>query len=103
MDDEIFESDIYTLTDEEGNEADYELIGSISEGDVVYYALIPCADSGKKDEEEYIVLRCEEDENGEEVLVSIDDDEEFDRIADIFDDEFADINYDDGEEEADGE
>ena len=40
----------------------------------------------------------EEDENGEEVLVSIDDDEEFDRIADIFDDEFADIFYDSDED-----
>ncbi len=40
------------------------------------------------------MLRGEKDENGEEILVSIEDDEEFDRIADIFDDEFADIDYD---------
>ena len=40
------------------------------------------------------MLRGEKDENGEEILVSIEDDEEFDRIADIFDDEFADIDSD---------
>ena len=92
--DEIFENeDIYTLTDEEGNESDYELIGSIEENGVVYYALIPYTDDDT-DPEEYIVLRGEKDENGEEILVSIEDDEEFDRIADIFDDEFADIDYD---------
>ena len=92
--DEIFENeDIYTLTDEEGNERDYELIGSIEENGVTYYALIPYTDDDT-DPEEYIVLRGEKDENGEEILVSIEDDEEFDRIADIFDDEFADIDYD---------
>lgn len=92
--DEIFENeDIYTLTDEEGNESDYELIGSIEENGVAYYALIPYTDDDT-DPEEYIVLRGEKDENGEEILVSIEDDEEFDRIADIFDDEFADIDYD---------
>mgnify|MGYP004656540835 FL=1 len=92
--DEIFENeDIYTLTDEEGNESDYELIGSIEENGVTYAALIPYTDDDT-DPEEYIVLRGEKDENGEEILVSIEDDEEFDRIADIFDDEFADIDYD---------
>ena len=62
--------EIYTLTDEEGND--------------------------KSDE--YVVLRAEADENGEEMLVTIDDDEEFDRIADIFDDMFSDILYDEPEE-----
>ena len=58
-----------------------------------YYALIPYTEDDSEPEE-YIVLRGEKDENGEEILVSIEDDEEFDRIADIFDDEFADIDYD---------
>lgn len=95
MADELFESDVFTLTDEEGNEDDYELIGTVEVDDVTYYALIPCTDDDKE-AEEYIVLRGEKDEDGEDVLVSIEDDEEFDRIADIFDDEFADIDYDEG-------
>ena len=40
-----------------------------------------------------MILRLEM-EDGEEMLVSIDDDEEFDRVADFFDDQFADIDYD---------
>lgn len=96
-DEEIFEGDdIYTLTDDEGNESDFELIGSVEVDGTAYYALIPYSEDADDSEEpeEYIVLRGEKDENGEEILVSIDDDEEFDRIADIFDDEFADIDYD---------
>ncbi|MBR2482175.1 MAG: DUF1292 domain-containing protein, partial [Oscillospiraceae bacterium] len=38
---------------------------------------------------------CGVDEDGEDILETIEDDEEFDRIADIFDDEFSDIFYDD--------
>lgn len=100
---EIFEGDdIVTLTDEEGVEKDYEIIGSVEVDEKLYYALVPCTDDGKEPEE-YIVLRSELEKNEEgeeeEVLVSIEDDEEFDRVADIFDDEFADIDYDmDGEE-----
>ena len=98
--DEIFESDdIYTLTDEEGNENDFELIGSVEVEGVTYYALVPYSEEDDSEPEEYIVLRGEKDENGEEILVSIEDDEEFDRIADIFDDEFADIDYDMAPEE----
>ncbi len=97
MADEIFESDIYTLTDEDGNENDFELIGTVEVDGVTYYALIPYTEDEDADVEEYIVLRGEKDENGEDVLVSIEDDEEFDRVADIFDDEFADVDFE-GEE-----
>ena len=89
MADEIFEAEIYTLTDEEGVEKDYELIGTVELEEVTYYALIPVTDDENAEVDEYIVLRGEKDENGEDVLVSIEDDEEFDRVADIFDDEFA--------------
>ena len=48
-----------------------------------------------EDKEEYVILKREADENGEDMLVTIDDDEEFDRVADIFEDElFGEIDYD---------
>ena len=47
-----------------------------------------------EDKEEYVILKREADENGEDMLVTIDDDEEFDRVADIFEDElFGEIDY----------
>ncbi|MBR0303497.1 MAG: DUF1292 domain-containing protein [Clostridia bacterium] len=93
---EYFESEIYTLTDEDGVEEDFELIGKYMEDGVTYNALVPADES--KQNGEYIILRREEDENGDVFLATIEDDEEFDRIADIFDDSFNDLDYDEGAE-----
>ena len=94
------EREFYTLTDEEGNEIEFELIGSAEIKGTVYYAMIP-ADAAEKAQEsdngfcEYVILRAEKDENGEDTLVTIDDDEEFDDVADYFDDMFSEeIDYD---------
>ncbi len=96
MADEIFETeDIYTLTDEDGNEMQFSLLGSCEIDGKEYFAMIPL-DEGT---DEYVILKKEVDENGEEMLVTIDDDDEFDRVADLFEDElFDEIDYDAGEE-----
>ena len=93
MAEELFdEAEIFTLTDEEGNENQFELIGSHEMDGITYLALIPIDNN---DDEEYVILKVEQDEDGEDMLVTIDDDDEFDRIADIFDDElFNEIDYD---------
>lgn len=85
MAEELFEPDLITLTDEEGNETQFEIIASYEMDGLAYLALVPTENN---DEGEYVILRVEADpENeGEEILVTIDDDEEFDKIADIFDD-----------------
>ena len=102
MADEIFEAEIYTLTDEDGVEKDYELIGTVELEDVKYFALVPVTEDEDAEVDEYIVLRGEKDENGEDVLVSIDDDEEFDNVADYFDDLFSqEIDYDAAESDSD--
>ena len=94
------EREFYTLTDEEGNEIEFELIGSAEINGIVYYAMIPAdaADKAQESEDgfcEYVILRAEKDENGEDSLVTIDDDEEFDDVADYFDDMFSEeIDYD---------
>lgn len=85
MAEELFEPEVFTLTDEEGNENDFELIASHELDGVTYLALMPTEDN---ENGEYVILRLEADpENAdEEILVTIDDDDEFDKIADIFDD-----------------
>lgn len=95
LDEEYFDTEIYTLTDEEGNEEEFELIGKYMENGVTYNALIPADE--KKQNGEYIILRREEDGEGNVFLATIEDDDEFDRIADIFDDSFNDVDYDEGE------
>ena len=90
MDEKEFQSEYYTLTDEEGNELQFEVIGSAELNGTVYYAMIPVDDQPEEEDVyEYVILKTEIDEDGEEMLVTIDDDAEFDKIADIFDDMFS--------------
>ena len=86
----------FTLTDEDGNELEFELIGSGEVDGVMYYAMIPAedADDESKDAFEYVILKSEVDEEGEESLFTIDDDEKFDRVADFFDDMFSTVDFD---------
>lgn len=94
---------IFTLTDEEGNESQFELIGNLDINGNTYVALVP-VESENSEEEEYVVLKVEEDENGEEFLVTIDDDDEFDEVADAFEDQFmAEFDYDAAETQEDAE
>lgn len=91
MDGEQNESSII-LTDEDGKEVEFEFVDSFDFEENTYYVLIPTEDN--KDEE-YVILRLEKDENGEDILSTIDDDEEFDRVADYFEDEYlSEIDYD---------
>ena len=86
---------IYTLTDENGNEIQFELVGACEFKGVQYYAMIPVEADDKDDEIcEYVILKGVV-ENGEESLVTIDDDDEFEDVADYFDDLLtSEIDYD---------
>ena len=99
MEEKNMEFDCYTLTDENGKESQYELLATCEMNGNTYYALIPVDASEEDDVLEYVILKLEKEVDGEEFLVSIDDDDEFDRIADIFEDElFSEIDHDAGEE-----
>ena len=99
MDNERFiENEIYTLTDEEGKESEFQLIGKEDLDGETYIALIPLEDNYDGC---YVILKLAKDENGEEVFISIEDDEEFDKVADFFDDKLIpeiDDDEDNGEE-----
>ena len=70
---------IFTLTDDDGNEQDFALVGSL-----------------EVEEAGEMTLYFRNFENGEDILETIEDDEEFDRVVDMFNDElFFDISYDD--------
>ena len=87
MDEKELEGEFYTLTDEEGNEIQFEVIGSAEIKGSMYYAMVPTEDQPEDaDYCEYVILKAEKDENGEDILVTVDDDEEFDDVADYFDD-----------------
>ena len=98
LDESTMAEEYYTLTDEDGNELKFELIGKAELKGVQYYAFVPADDESDGEFCEYTILKAVI-EDGEEILVSIDDDEEFDDAADYFDDLFAEeIDYDAEEE-----
>ena len=83
--------DIVTLTDDEGNDTEFEVVGTLEDGGKLYYALAPL----ENEDGEFYVFVASKDENGDDILSTVDDDEEFDRIADIFEDElFSEADYD---------
>lgn len=89
------EVEIYTLQDEEGNEHEFELIGTCEKNGTTYYAMVPAGEESDESEEVGYVILKGVVEDGEETLITIEDDEEFDSIADYFDDLFAsEIDYD---------
>ena len=93
------EREFFTLVDEDGSEIEFEKIGEVTIGEKTYFAMIPAeaADNAQNDGGfcEYVVLRLDKDEDGEDTLVTVDDDEEFDNVADVFDDMFSEeIDYD---------
>ena len=91
-DNEEFEEDeieVYTLEDEEGNESEFTLIKRIDIEGQTYVAFEPFKedeDEDDADEDSFVILKISE-ENGEEIFITIEDDDEFDKIADIFEDE----------------
>lgn len=98
MDENMMSDELYTLTDEDGNELKFELIGKAELKGVQYYAFVPADEDSDGEFCEYTILKAVV-ENGEEILISIDDDDEFDDAADYFDDLFSEeIDYDAEEE-----
>ena len=81
-----FAPDFYSLTDEDGNITDFELLDSFEEEDTIYYALSPVDDNGMPiNDSEFVVLRgTVDDETDEEFMETIADEDELDRIANVF-------------------
>ncbi len=92
---EEVESEYFTLTDEDGNEIDFEVIGQYEKNGQQYFAMIPVEENDDEgDVLEYVILKLAK-EGDEEILVTVDDDNELDDIADYFDDLFTrEIDYD---------
>lgn len=91
--------DLYTLVDEDGKEQMFELLDSLEyEGDT-YYALTPYLEDAEAilaDNGEVVILKSTY-ENDEEVLISVDDDDLFDTLGNLFMDRFAELFEEDDE------
>lgn len=78
---EAFGNDYVVLTDEDGNEVEFQHIDTVEVDGQTYMAFIP-AELAVDEEAEVVILKVVE-ENGEEILATVEDDDEADKIFDI--------------------
>ena len=79
---EEFGSDFITISDEDGNKFELEHLDTIEYGDDLYMAFLP---AGPEDSEDYgmVILKVIE-ENGEEILATVDDEDELNKVYERF-------------------
>lgn len=78
-----FGNDFVTVSDEDGNEIELELIMSFEVDDKSYMAFFPADMSEDDPDYGYVILKVIE-ENGEEIFATVDDDEELNSAYDSF-------------------
>lgn len=90
---EEYTADIINLLNEEGEEFNFEVLDRIDCEMGSYLALLPIYDDPKQmlDDSGELVIVKEEEENGEFYYNEIEDDDEYETIADAFSDRLQDI------------
>ena len=89
---EEYNPDIVTLTDDDGKEYTFEILDAVESDTGRYLALLPVFEDAQKlldDSGELVIVKVQE-ENGEEFFTEIEDDEEYEMIADAFVDRLQD-------------
>lgn len=91
-----------TLTLDDGSEVECVVLTIFEVGDRDYIALLPTEGAEAEDGEVYL-YRYEEDEDGNPSLDNIEDDDEYEVVADAFDELLDDQEFDEivGEDELD--
>ncbi len=83
---EEYNPDLITLTDDDGKEYNFEVLDAIETDTARYLALLPQYDDPKDlldDSGELVIVKVGE-ENGEEYFYEIEDDDEYETVADAF-------------------
>ena len=94
--------DLYTLVDEDGKESTFEVLDAMEVDGEEYIALTPYfgddADALLQDDGEVVILKTAIDEEGEAIMQSIDDEEEYERIGRMFMERLEDMfEFEEGE------
>ena len=81
-----YNPDIVTLSDDDGKEYTFEVIDAIESDEGRYLAMLPVFDDPQKmleDSGELVIVKVGE-EDGEEYYYEIEDDDEYETVADAF-------------------
>lgn len=100
-------NDFVVLTDDKGNEYEFEHLDTLEQNGETYMAFIP-AEMSLEDEAELVVLKLINEGTDDEMLASVDDEDELQSVFGIFlerlqSDEFYEDDDVDELEELDGE
>ena len=90
---EEYNPDIVTLSDDEGNEYVFEVLDGIETDEARYLALLPQYSDPQAmldDSGELVIVKVGE-EDGEEYFYEIEDDDEYETVADAFVDRLQDL------------
>ena len=85
---EAYGPDFITITDEDGNDIELEYVDALEHNGQTYMAFYPTVDAESEEDEEdeeygMIILKSIV-ENGEEMLSTLDSDEELNEVYDLF-------------------
>ena len=100
MNNEEYTPDIVSIVDEEGKEHIFEELDRIETDSSRYVALLPVYDEAEDildDDGEIIILKVEEDKDGETYLCPIENAKEFEEIQKIFEERLSDL-FEDADE-----
>lgn len=96
-----YNPDIVSVVDEEGKEHVFEELDRIETDDGRYVALLPMFDDPQEmldDSGELIILKVEEDDDGDTYLCPIEDEDEFNEIGQAFEERLSELfDFDDEE------
>lgn len=95
---EEYNPDIVSVVDEDGVEHIFEELDRIETEDGKFVALIPVYDDAEDiidDDGEIIILKVEEEDNGDTFLCPIEDEKLFNEVGKYFEDRLSDLFFED--------
>lgn len=90
---EEYGNDLVTVVDDEGNQHVFEIMDAIETDEGRYVALLPVYDdpADMLDDSGELVILTVREEDGEDLLLPIEDDDEFEEIAGIFEERLSEL------------
>ena len=77
---EEFGSDFMTIVDEDGTEYELEVLTTLDYNGCTYLAVIPAVDAEEEQDLEVSILKSVDDEDGEPMLLAIEDEKELETV-----------------------
>lgn len=81
---DVEEFDTIILTDDEGNDHEFLHLDTLEVEGSTYFVLMPISAEEDEEADEAIILKLGKDDEGNEMLLDIEDDEEWEKVADAW-------------------